>query len=283
MALQSQASPVSPPSGGLFSFSGEEVASVSGSPPTPSHETQSLSDLFSRAADSRKKTKLDSIVEEVWGASMSEVFYQEIIKYADPDSARKTKNGFEVRLRSGNQMLWAAVREPGKPPSERIALKKKGKNFSMVDADAMIATARVRGWGRIHVHGDTAHKEMLWLAVQRRNLEEREAFSALQKAGLIPEKDQNGKPVVFEPAVVDNFTPDENSRVMQLWKRDEAAHLAKMAAMGRQGGQVVNLPQQSGASSQATASPSAGSSSTASSAPPPAPKKAAGGGMNPAA
>jgi len=178
----------------------------------------------------RKRTKLDEVINEAWGyGGLDGDAFDSIIKYADPEMAKKSKTGFEMDLLKGGKISWTPPSQ--QDPNERISCP--SKKFDQDAAAAMVALARLHGWKTLNVHGTVEQKEMLWLAVQRQNLLEKEAFERDQKSGKIPqtEKDKDGKdvPVTFTPLSVANFMPLADSKIFQQWQQEDADYKAKHA------------------------------------------------------
>jgi hypothetical protein len=178
------------------------------------------------ANTNQKRTKLHEVINEKWGYNwLDNDAFSSIIKYADPEMAKKNKTGFEMDLLNGKKIKWNLPSQ--NDPNEKISGPNRG--FDQDTAAAMVALARLRGWKTMIVEGTLEQKEMLWLAVQRQNLLEMDAFERDQKSGKIPKKDNEGKEITFSPLSVANFVPLADSPVYQQWLEEEAAWKAQHA------------------------------------------------------
>ena len=167
-----------------------------------------------------KRTSLHKLLFEMWGnENIADHLFRQISAYADPESAKKTDNGFSLDLLNGHEIKWGIIQNGDDPPYEAITGKKRG--FTEEDAATMVALARVHGWQDFEVHGKQDHKEKLWLAVMRQGLQEYDEFAALQAAGQIP-ADQK-----FPAPYVSNFRPDPDSEVWKKWQKELAEWQAK--------------------------------------------------------
>ncbi|MBI3440846.1 MAG: hypothetical protein HY052_03415 [Proteobacteria bacterium] len=177
-------------------------------PPVAADQTEEPSAL------NRTRTKLHGVINELWGYNwLQDDPYFYLIHYANPDKTKKTKTGFKLKLLDGGEINW-------NPPSERSPEMISGvsRHFNQASAEAIVALARLRGWKTLDVHGTPAQKEMLWLAAQRQNLQEKEAYERN------PCVDDKGNKVPFQPLVVTNFAPLADSRAFVQWKQEEAAY-----------------------------------------------------------
>jgi hypothetical protein len=178
------------------------------------------------ANTNQKRTRLHEVINETWGYNwLDNDAFASIIKYADPEMAKKNTTGFELDLFNGKKIKWNLPSQ--NDPNERISGPNRG--FDQDTAAAMVALARLRGWKTLNVHGTVAQKEMLWLAVQRQNLLEMDAFERDQKNGKIPKTGADGKVITFSPLSVGNHTPLADSPIYQQWLKEEAEWKEKHA------------------------------------------------------
>ncbi len=189
-----------------------------------------------------KSSVFDKVVNEVCGLSSIEDYeYAHIDRYFNTNNSKKTKTGFQAKTRNGITINWLKDQQGHQMIQRPVGFRKK---FTDEDAAAMVALAKGLGWTKMSVHGSVEQKDMLWLAVQLRNLEDKAAFDASIKAGLengtIKQIDEAGKPprfvnkdnqpVAFTETVVVNHTPLADSNAMQKLQQAQADYAA-----GREG------------------------------------------------
>ncbi len=240
MARNGQSSAFLPPSDGAGVVDAEEMVGLSGigpltSAPDPEAGEDTPLSVPIPSASKKKKTRLHEVIDEFWKninpeylEIMKELAFRELIQYADPDSAKMTKNGFELKLHTGSTMRFDVVQQKSGAVRETITGSKE--NFQQQDADAMVALARLRGMNSVSLHGSAEQKEMIWLAVQQRNLFEKANFERRQQNGEIPETQEDGTPIVFTPLVVDNYAPAPDSKAVLQMQQLEAEIKAAIAA-----------------------------------------------------
>lgn len=181
-------------------------------------ESQSANGEHLRTAFNGVSTPLHKVLNDLWGLNrIDEPVYLQLAENVRLDSARKTKTGFEVTLDSGQKITWSPYIH--KVANEKITGPKNG--FDQAAAAAMIALADAHGWKKLQVTGKAEHKELLWLAVQRQNVRDKEAFDIAQKEGRIP-PDENGNPRKFVPIEI-NFAPLPDSAVYRQWQAEKPA------------------------------------------------------------
>lgn len=170
-------------------------------------------------------TALHKVLHESWGSDdwLHSLAFSYFIKLADANHAKKTKTGFEL-LMNGKKVSWNAPTQESPEMVTGVA-----KDFDQNTADAMVALARLRGWRTMNVHGTTEQKDLLWLAIQRQNRLEKEAFENGQKNGSIPLKDKDGKPVEYKPLTAGNYKPAADSPAMQAYMQEQAEYDAQHA------------------------------------------------------
>lgn len=194
--------------------------------PHPDVEEDAEADAAGNPRSKQKRTNLHIIINKRWGrGELDDYIYEELIKYASPDTAKETKNGFELELLNGRKIRWEVVQEEGYPQYEQITGSRRG--FNMEEAAAMAALAALRGWAEVNVFGTIREKEMLWLAAQLQNLQVREKFETAQAAGEYPLTDENGNPAPIPQMVVNGFTPLMDSEIVARYRKAEAEYLAR--------------------------------------------------------
>ena len=211
----------------LFDANGEELPGISGQG-LASHVSNVLEQQQAAAQNpadhtpdmppaALRETALHKILRELWGEdSIADFMTARLAKYLDLDSAKKTANGFQVSTHGGHVVKWGLVQTPDGAAQEAITGNKK--NFTQEAADAIVALAMTHGWREINAHGNQAQKEMIWLATQRHAMAEQEEFERLKATGE------------YEPPVVTNFAPAQDSAVYQQFLRERAEWEARRAA-----------------------------------------------------
>jgi len=164
------------------------------------------------------RTRLHDVLNETWGLGADAFLYLDdaflyLDEYADSDSAKKTKTGFEIKLRNGGKVMW---NPPDRDHPEMISAP--AKSFNQDSAEAIVALARLHGWKTLNLHGNQEQKEMLWLAVQRQNLQDQQAYERN------PRRDKDGKKIEYVPLTVSNFAPLGDSKILQQWLEEKARH-----------------------------------------------------------
>ena len=156
------------------------------------------------------RTRLHEVMNENWnlGFGRQPGIYAHLVRYVNPQTATKNKDGFHVETNSGGKIQWSPL---SNDHPERISIPYE--SFNQEAAAAMVSLGRLRGWRSFELHGETEHKEIMWLEIQRQNLREKEAFEQGQKNGTIP-KDKQYQDLTC------NFEPLPDSKVMQIWQKE---------------------------------------------------------------
>lgn len=161
----------------------------------------------------QRQTKLHEVIGDAWGFPlgadwMDDDAYTYLIKIANPDTAKKTKTGFEADLLGGGKIAWHAP-----TPNSPEKITSDAKTFNQQSAAAVIAMARMRGWKTLNLHGSPEQKEILWMAIQRQNLLEQEAYERS------PKFDATGNKIPYVPLASGDFTPRDG--VINMWLKEK--------------------------------------------------------------
>lgn len=129
------------------------------------------------------------VLNEVWGIGTVD---PELVRAIGEDGEiRKHKNGLLFNLPNGHTIEW----HHNLGGAEFIGMPRARSKFDEIDAHAVVAASKSRGWQAINVHGTVEQKEMLWLEAQRQNMG------------------------------VANFQPTEDSAVYQQWLKESTKKL----------------------------------------------------------
>ena len=139
------------------------------------------------------RTGLHEVIYKLWGFNnINDYHFRRMADLADPNSAKKTKNGFSLDLidedgqPNGRSVKWGMVRDRIRGGEKYEAIKGNKLGFKQRDAEAIVTMAVMRGWKDINVSGSQKHQQQLWLAAQHVNMEAKVQHAMGQANGEIP-------------------------------------------------------------------------------------------------
>lgn len=184
----------------------ESMTPVAGAPAAPTEESSSGApkskpeDSIGKSAvaeklgdDALKKSKFiddtwqDALLRQAWNMDKIDPEIQKFVTSVEQDPKKGT---ICFKTKHGN-FDWGKAQDG----SEFIGRHGIFNLLTQEVADEEALVAKTRGWKSVNVHGSEANKERLWLGAKRAGLE------------------------------VANYTPPENSKALEIWKKENADKL----------------------------------------------------------